>query len=285
MERIIFALSLTLFFNFESFATSPELLSRYFKKVPLEEAHVFYGQPKENVFNSDSIKVLVWNIKKTQEAAWKEEFLKFSKNRELFLLQEAYPNQLFSTTLSSFENVRWDMGISFKYVLYDYLPTGTMLGSKVWPSEVIVKHTPDYEPATDTPKALTIGKYPLDRSNHQLLVISVHGINFTDLSSFKRNMGQIEEEVANHNGPILIAGDFNTRTQARTKYLFGLMGKLGLREVTFKNAHQRMKAVMTNYYLDYGFVRGLAVKNAEVLGYAKGSDHKPMLLEISMTEK
>jgi endonuclease/exonuclease/phosphatase (EEP) superfamily protein YafD len=284
MERIFLALTLGMFIQFGAFAQEDELVSEYFKRVPIEEAHTVQGQTRSTAFNPKSIKVLVWNIKKTQEVAWQQEFMNFSFGRELFLLQEAYPNELFTLTLNSFEDVRWDMGISFRYRLYDDLPTGTMIGSKVGPSLLLVKHSQDLEPMTETPKAMTFGKYPVTGSESELLVINVHGLNFTDMAAFRRNMAQIEEEILLHTGPVLVAGDFNTRTKERLAYLFATMKKHKMQEVTFKNGDQRMTAVMTKNFLDHGFVRGLKVKNAEVHGFALGSDHKPMTIEVSVAD-
>lgn len=282
MERIILTLFLALFISNEACAFTPELISSYFRKVPIGEAHIISGQAIDHAFDPDSIKVLVWNIKKTQEADWKKEFLNFGQGRELFLLQEAYPNELFNTTLDTFLDVRWDMGISFRYKKYNNLPTGTMIGSRVFPSELIIKHSSDLEPVTETPKAMTFGKYPVAGHTQELLVVNVHGINFTDLGSFKRNIAQAADEITKHDGPVFIAGDFNTRTKERMKHLFSVMGKLGLKEINFKNGHQRMVAVLTNHILDHGFARGLTIKSAEVLGLSRGSDHKPMVLEVSV---
>lgn len=282
MKRsVLSALALVLFFNFEVKAQQ-ELVSDYFKKVPIEEAHVFGGETAVSEFDPNSISVLVWNIKKTEEPAWQTEFLSFGRGRQLFLLQEVYPNELFKNTLGVLSKFRWDMGISFRYVLMNDLPTGTMIGSKVQPIEVIVKHTPDFEPMTETPKAMTMGRYPVAGRKDDLLVINVHGINFTDFLSFQRQMDQAKEEIEKHDGPVLIAGDFNTRNKLRTEYLMKLMKSLNMQEVAFKNAHQRMVAKFSTYYLDYAFVRGLKVSNAEVLGGAKGSDHKPMTLDLSL---
>ncbi|WPU66738.1 endonuclease/exonuclease/phosphatase family protein [Peredibacter starrii] len=280
-KHVLSALALVLFFNVDVKAQQ-ELVSDYFKKVPLEEAHVFGGETSLSSFNPKSIKVLVWNIKKTQEPAWQTEFLSFGRGRELFLLQEVYPNELFKNTLGVLSKFRWDMGISFRYVLMNDLPTGTMIGSKVEPIEVIIKHTPDLEPMTETPKAMTLARYPLTDRKDDFLVINIHGINFTDFYSFQRQINQAKEEIENHEGPVLIAGDFNTRNRERTEYMYKVMKALKMEEVSFKNANQRMVAKFSTYYLDYAFVRGLKVTNAEVLGGAKGSDHKPMTLDLSL---
>jgi endonuclease/exonuclease/phosphatase (EEP) superfamily protein YafD len=95
-------------------------------------------------------------------------------------------------------------------------------------------------------------------------------------------MQQIESEVSKHDGSVLIAGDFNTRTKERIRYMFDMMKRLKMKEVKFENGHQRMKAKLTDNILDYAFVRGPEVKKALVVGNANGSDHKPMLIEMAL---
>jgi endonuclease/exonuclease/phosphatase (EEP) superfamily protein YafD len=270
MDRFLVAILFTFFVSFDASA------NRYFQRVPLEQAHLVYGQPSGGTFNPDSIKVLVWNIKKASEPEWKKEFESYATERDLFLLQEAYPNLLFSSTLAGLGEYQWDMGISFRYVLYDYLPTGTMIGSKVIHDDFYIKHSPDLEPVTETPKAVTFARYD------DLMVVNVHGVNFTDHEVFVRHMQQIENELHKHHGAILIAGDFNTRTKERITYMYDMMKRLMMSEVKFENGNQRMRAKLTNNILDYAFVRGLEVKKAVVVGRALGSDHKPMLIEMAM---
>ena len=83
---------------------------------------------------------------------------------------------------------------------------------------------------------------------------------------------------------MFFAGDFNTRTKARTSYLMKAMSELNLTHVTFKNGDRRMVWKFTRNYLDHGFVRGLKVLSAEVLADARGSDHKPMVLELALEQ-
>lgn len=272
MARFLSAFLFTFLVSFDADA------NRYFQRVPLEKAHLIYGGTNGATFNRDSIKVLVWNIKKASEYAWKNEFETFAKERDLFMLQEAYPNLHFSSTLATLGNYQWDMGISFRYVLYDYLPTGTMIGSKVLRDEFTIKHSPDLEPVTETPKAVTFARY------EDLLVVNVHAVNFTEHEPFVRHMKQIEDEIHKHHGSVLIAGDFNTRTKERIRYMFDMMKRLMMIEVKFENGHQRMRAKLTDNILDYAFVRGLEVKKAVVVGNALGSDHKPMLMEVKIRQ-
>lgn len=283
MDRLFLLISLVLLVNVNAVAADKDVLSRLFRVLPENQSHVHYGSAEGKFFNKNSIKVFIWNIKKSLERNWESEFRKFSKNRDLILIQEAYRTQLFDQTTSSYNGFRWDMGISFLYRRYNNQATGTMIGSNVEPSEVLVKHSTDGEPMTGTPKSITYAKYPIDGHAEELLVVSVHGINLTGHSAFVRHMQQAQKIIDSHTGPVLFAGDFNTRTQMRTKYLLNMIQKNGFKTVTFKNGHHRMRWKFTNNYLDHAFVRGLSVRNAEVIGNSFGSDHKPLFLEMSLT--
>ncbi len=263
-------------------APQDKLLGRFFRKIPVSQALTSFGEARDRELKSDSINVLVWNIKKTQMTPWKTEFSEYSKGKDLLVIQEAYDNDRFLDTIKTYEGYRWDMGRSFSYARYANRSTGTMVASTAHPEEVIVTHTPDHEPITNTPKAMTYAKYGLEGSEKSLLVISVHAINFRELGPFKRNMLQAKAEIEKHDGPVLFAGDFNTHHKARTNYLMNLMKELKFTTIKFVNGHQRMKFKLTNSILDHGFVRGLTVKSAEVLGKSRGSDHKPMVLELAL---
>lgn len=252
-----------------------------FRVIPESQAHTFSGVARDRDFNKDSMKVLVWNIKKTQMDPWEFEFHQYAKGKDLYLIQEAYQNELFNSTLEFFPNVRWDMGISFIYKKDGDIPTGNMIGSKVEPTYVKVRHTTDNEPVVRTPKATTFAKYPIEASDKEMLVISIHGINLTGLDTFVRHLDQIKTEIDKHDGPILFAGDFNTRTKARTEYLMNYVNKLGMKTVAFENGQCRMRFKLTPYFLDHAFVRGLEVKKAAVDCESTGSDHKPLLLELA----
>lgn len=281
MDRLFITLIILVSINSEANA-GIRPLKRFFKILPESQSHTYSGTTRDLDLSSESIKVLVWNIKKTQEKPWQNEFLKYGQGKDLFLLQEAYQNELFTSTIEKFENVRWDLGISFLYTLYNNAATGNMIGSKVEPTYVRVRHTSDLEPVVATPKVTTYAKYAVKGSNKELLVVSVHGINLTSYSSFTRHMEQARAEIEAHDGPVLFAGDFNTRTGGRTRYLMNLAKELNLKTVDFRNGHCRMKFKLTPYYLDHTFVRGLNVKNSEVDCASQGSDHKPMSLELAL---
>ncbi len=271
-----------LLFSFEAEARRP--LGYWIELVPLAEAHRFFGQADELELDPASIKTLVWNIKKTQKAAWQSEFLSASADKDLVLLQEGIQNQRFMSATEQLPGLRWDMAISFLLRKSNRAATGSLIGSTVDPVVTTVTQTTDFEPVVNTPKATIFAKYPIAGTAQELLVISIHGINLTTFSAFKRHMLQTREEILRHEGPVLFAGDFNTRTQARTHFLISMLNELKLTPVAFQNGDRRMVWKFTRNYLDHSFVRGLKVMSAEVLAESRGSDHKPMVLELALEE-
>ncbi|HXH75968.1 MAG TPA: endonuclease/exonuclease/phosphatase family protein [Bacteriovoracaceae bacterium] len=253
----------------------------YIKRVLESDAHTISGTGSLKELNPLSIKTLVWNIKKAELPDWKPEFLQYSKGRDLVLIQEAYTNDLFKNTLAALKDYRFDMGVTF-IRKRDSSESGTMIGSLVDPLEVVVKHSLDLEPVVSTPKSMIFAKYPVAGLKEELLVISVHAINITTPWAFKRHINSATDEISKHIGPVLYAGDFNTWSEFRLRHLFASVKTMGLKAVEFKNGDKRMK--FSDNYLDHAFTRGLRVITAEVVPESKGSDHKPLHLELALEE-
>ena len=156
-----------------------------------------------------------------------------------------------------------------------------MIGARVKPTWVKVEHTLDMEPLTETPKTTVYAKYSVEGTNKELLVISIHGINFTGPGAFSRHLDQVYRKVLNHDGPVILAGDFNTRTKGRYREVQAVAKALSLDEVNFINGDRRMVAVGTKNFLDHAFIRGFKINHAAVHP-SPGSDHKPMTLSLDV---
>ncbi len=259
-----------------------EFISRLFKVLPESHSLRSYSSAPARML-PQRLKAVVWNIKKAERTAWKQEFDRYAEGRDLFLLQEVYERPVFLDTISSMVGHQWEMGISFLYRQYGNAATGSMIGAAATPLEASVKHSPDREPLTLTPKATTVAKYDVEALDTDLLVISVHGINFESTEAFRRQMRQVEGEVRKHRGPVLLAGDFNTWNEGRTSSLHSLVRRLGLSEAAYTNGQERM--TFNGWPLDHVFTRELVVHSATVEGGSVGSDHRPILLDLEVATR
>lgn len=128
------------------------------------------------------------------------------------------------------------------------------------------------EPLTRTPKLALLTEYRL-RNRQALLVVNVHAINFAGFASFDQQLRRIEAAMAQHEGPLLVAGDFNTWTTRRLRRLDALMLAASLEPVAFAGDRRPTP-------LDHAFVRDLQVSAGE-LHRSRASDHAALSFEIA----
>jgi endonuclease/exonuclease/phosphatase (EEP) superfamily protein YafD len=277
---LLLALILTLGFSDASYAQVGVggIRERFIGMVFEDSALVSSGRAFERELDPATIKVLVWNIKKAEMPLWREEFLNYTNDMDLVLIQEAYRSKLFLDTIHSIHGIGWDMGVSFINKRDGQTATGTMIGSRASSTSAFVRHSKDTEHLTNTPKSMTFAKYRLRGHEDELLVISVHAINMTGLGRFRRHLAQAHEVIKKHKGPVIYAGDFNTWSENRLEFLYNEAAKLGLRGTDFRHGLHRMS--FSDNFLDHAFVRGLRVRGAEVFKDSRGSDHRPLALEL-----
>jgi len=273
-----------------------------YSAASVENAHLSFDSPpavpglqpaRRPALSGASVKLLVWNLKKGQEAGLERDLPAYGADRDLLVLSEGLLNAHGRAIFDSMAGVHWEMGVAFRYAREtDTPPTGTLLGSThVLPSWVRVALSEDREPIINTPKCMTMAKYPLTREDSddaadaaepgsQLLVISIHGVNAVSADALDRQLAQAAGEIRAHIGPVVFAGDFNTNTADKVSRLRRLTtGDLSMREVSYRNDARK---TVFGQVIDYVFTRGLRTVDAEVLGSLTSSDHKAMLVELRL---
>ncbi|MFH0256286.1 endonuclease/exonuclease/phosphatase family protein [Vibrio rumoiensis] len=219
------------------------------------------------------LNVLVWNIHKQADPDWQGALERFSDNRQLILLQEASLTEPFKQWVNqqswgaSYVNAFKVFGTSSGVVnLAAQLPNRACAYTSV-------------EPWIQLPKSALYARYSLS-NGQDLVVINVHAINFTiGTVEFTQQVERLKEAVDKHQGPLLIAGDFNTWSEARLKELRQIMQALQMKEVEFKPDHRRL--FINDLAFDHVFYRDLNLKMA-ISPVTTASDHNPMLVSFEL---
>lgn len=236
----------------------------------------------------DGIDVLVWNVEKARRAAWPDEFAALVQGKELVLLQEAYIAPRMTESLAVRPELQWLMGPSFAFAWRQGDPaTGVVVGSTArarWHQGFV---TADTEPFVGTPKAAIAATYAIEGSAEPLLVVCVHGINFRPAQALEAQLRALEPVIEAHRGPVLLGGDLNTHHRARMEAVEAFARRLGLRSA-FDNrrgagCRRDERTRYEGWPLDHVYVRGLVVEAARV-EEARGSDHEPMIVRVSIGE-
>lgn len=247
------------------------------------------GQPAERIFppgamlhvgkalppgapltTESSLRVLVWNIFKQQRADWLSVLQNFGKDAHLVLLQEAQT----TPELIKFATTNYLAADQVPAFVLPQHPSGVMTLASAHP--VYCYPLREREPLLRLAKSALVTAYPLPDSQ-MLMVVNIHAVNFSlGIDVYSKQLGPIGEQIIHHQGPVIMAGDFNAWSRQRINALYNFARDMGLEEVNFTDDHRR-KAF--GRPLDFVFYRGMGVAEASVL-VTRASDHNPLLVEF-----
>lgn len=212
------------------------------------------------------ISLLNWNIYKGKRDDWATDFERYSQMHDILTIQEAHLDEELEYLLEA-EHQNWALNVAFDY---QDKATGVMTASAIKPVALCGQRAT--EPWIRTPKTSLIGYYPLAGVDEDLLVANVHGINFTlGAKAYKRQIENLYETIKHHDGPLILAGDFNTWSEKRLRIVEGLVQRLGLASLDYTN-HNRT-SVFGNA-IDHVFYRGLEAVEHDTW-QVTSSDHNP----------
>jgi endonuclease/exonuclease/phosphatase (EEP) superfamily protein YafD len=218
------------------------------------------------------INLLLWNLYKCKKNGWQEDFRNLIQDKDLILLQEAILNSPFDSQFIHSLQHQWIMARSFKDLKNNF-ETGVKTGSTVAATKHTFAASVHGEPITKTKKMLLATYYPLHTFSQPLLVVNSHLINFVSFEKFKAHVDQIFQHLQHHEGPIILAGDFNTWNGKRLKYFNGLARSLLLNEVKLQRQPRLLHLFQ---HLDHIYYRGLEVICSQVMTDVRSSDHFPV---------
>ncbi len=234
--------------------------------------------------NSNSIKVLSWNVaKNNHDRSWSQDFLA--------IVEQHQPDKIFlqevrlCTVKQQIPELA-SMGWSFAPNLIDTLDntySGVLTATKSDRLSSQAKITQHQEPVTGTPKVSLFVEYSLGEGKNTLLAVNTHLINFVETSKFQAQLQEIEVIISQHKGAVIFSGDFNTWNQSRWQILLQMTVRLGLSLVDFPLIESlKIKRFLLSPPLDYIFYRGFKQKkaSAKVIDDFSSSDHNPLLVEL-----
>jgi endonuclease/exonuclease/phosphatase (EEP) superfamily protein YafD len=230
------------------------------------------GEPQGQKLNGDAIRVLNWNIRKGAHPDWTDDLEVIHGEADILILQEASPDAAAWDRLIPTHHRSFAMGFrSFGR------NTGVMTLSAAAP--VAECDLVEHEPWLRTPKAMLVTQYGLAGLDTTLLVINIHGVNFSiGMRELRRQLAAAEHIIAAHPGPVIFSGDFNTWRSARMELIDETVGNLGLAALEYDTDHRTR---FFGWPLDHIYVRGLDAVIATTYDI-DSSDHNPMLVELRL---
>ena len=111
-----------------------------------------------------------------------------------------------------------------------------------------------------------------------MLVVNLHAVNFElGMATFREQLNDLTALIHRHQGPVILAGDFNTWSDKREFWLNKLVGELGLQEAIPVPDLRRTASYRP---LDHLYYRNLDL--VEVSSPATdASDHNPIMARFA----
>jgi endonuclease/exonuclease/phosphatase (EEP) superfamily protein YafD len=218
--------------------------------------------------------VLSWNIQKASNDGWLEELLTLSSGAQLTFIQEAaiqaqlgevHPTgPLYQSFSQGYANSTQSTGVM---TLSRHAPTMQCNFSAV-------------EPWLRTPKAATVTEHALAGQKERLLAINLHAVNFTlGVEDLQNQLAPLATLLANHTGPAILAGDFNTWSVSRQLVVDNMLSGHGLQPVVFQ---PDLRTRVFGKPLDHIYTRGLETEYAEVVP-VNSSDHNALRARLRLS--
>jgi endonuclease/exonuclease/phosphatase (EEP) superfamily protein YafD len=170
---------------------------------------------------------------------------------------------------------------------------GVMTLSRVPPVRIEPVPTKYRELGVTAPKVSLVTEYPLYTGDN-LLAVNVHLLNFEvwSLKKLSHQLEALKKIISDHQGPIVMAGDFNTWSQKRLDLVKEVARDLALKEVadfpegrTTGDAKSefwnKALGVDRDLPLDRVFFLGFDPTSARVLNFDT-SDHRPIQVKLKL---
>jgi endonuclease/exonuclease/phosphatase (EEP) superfamily protein YafD len=223
--------------------------------------------------NSHSISLLNWNVYKGSGKKWAADFEQLSQAKDIITLQEARLDEHLHQTLDALK-LYWNLTTAF---MYNNLNVGVLTAARVPPISRCSVHSK--EPIIQLPKTLIVNLYPLSGSKSQLLVANIHSINFTfGTKKYQEQITALQRVIEQHNGPVIVAGDFNSWSNRRMQIITQFKNDLSLSSLPYQN-HNRTQ--IFGNAIDHIFFRELSATKVETPELTS-SDHNPIIVTFQL---
>ena len=220
------------------------------------------------------LRVVSWNLHKGVDPGWEVDLATYATESDLVLLQEAVLSDAVRDVLDSAGH-DWMMAGAFSRKGEE---RGVLVAARTRAMDGCALRA--FEPLFPVPKSALVVRYRLT-GGATLAVANLHGVNFSlGLGRFRGQIEAVTAELARHQGPVILAGDFNTWSEGRHRVLVEEAAKLGLVSVLFADDPDGRRLALGRH-LDHFYFRGFRLVRASA-PYVKSSDHNPILVELEL---
>lgn len=223
-----------------------------------------------------NISVFSWNIYKGKNRGFKQEFLHYMNLPGIHLVQEYYSGNKINSYLADLNQKHIVLGLSYGINLWG--ETGVATISTATQHNLRNLRTKAHEDFTfATYKTSLFSWFKLKDQKDMLLVVNTHLLVSVDKKIYEAELKRIEKLIESHQGPLVVAGDFNDWPEKKIS-IKNWASRNSLKRVAFSPDHRKS---FDGNRIDHIFYRGLVLK-ASWSVETNSSDHNPFAALFSI---
>ncbi len=231
----------------------------------------------KNGLDPEKITLLNWNVHKETGPLWQDTMQSLLTRVDLLTLQEGALTSDLRDLLSNTLAGSWILASAF---IQSGNHTGVLTASQIKPDFFCSFRVA--EPLIVVPKTVLITRYPIAGTTKTLLLVNMHMVNFSlATTAYRQQLRNAFVLINQHQGPLLIAGDFNSWSDGRMEIIQQFANGLGTVDVEFAEDN---RVTFFGRPLDHIFYRGLELVEA-VTSPVQVSDHNPMRVTFRLAEE
>ncbi len=228
---------------------------------------------RQNGLDPEHISVLSWNIQKNKADNWPEDFELYAEDQDIVIIQEARLDENLKDLLAQ-QKLNWSLNVAF---LLGQKPVGVLTASKAPPNFNCGFRTS--EPIIRLPKSALVSYYKINGYQHDLMVANLHGINFTlGTDTYESQLKKLQQIAVKHEGPMIVAGDFNNWNDSRKSLVEAMTETLALKS---SQKHPSGRSRVFGEVIDHVFYRGLEPLY-QTSDPVTSSDHNPIRIQFRL---
>ncbi len=223
--------------------------------------------PQADALQGTQFALLNWNIHKAQHAHWSRDFARLSADKTFITLQEALLDETLLENING-QAPYWGLASAFHY---EKGTTGVLTASRVEALyHCALRST---EPLIRTPKTILISRFEIRDTTAHLLLVNVHSINFSlGTKRYREQLQTLQALLIQHEGPLIVAGDFNTWNKRRYALVQEMAQALSLEALPYAKGE---RSRVFGRAIDHVFYRGVSVLGQKTTAL-ESSDHHPI---------
>lgn len=226
--------------------------------------------------HTNQIRLAVWNLWKGSGGdKFASEFRAIAEQADFLVCQEALltPQALELFRMDGFECVH-----AAAYIRADGHRDGVLTASRLksqGDGQRILGKFP--EPVFKTPKTALVTRHPIIGTDKSIMIVNIHARLIRRIENAMDEILHVIEQLPEHDGPVIFAGDFNTFTPGYLRIITKVLKSHGLIHVPIPEDPRSTLGA-----LDQVFVKNLHVTDIRVDTTIEGSDHFPILLRAEI---